>query len=56
MNSHEKALRKKHFEEDEEKGIKEYKGAIRKSEGKEKRTYKRILPQEKHHLALLKKM
>lgn len=56
MNSHEKALRKKHFEKDEREGIKDYKKAINVSKEKEKKTYKHILPEEKHHLNLLKKI
>ena len=45
-----------HFKKDESKGIKEYKGAIKKSKGREKETYKKILSDEKKHLKALKKI
>ena len=41
---------------DEIKGIKEYKQDIKKSKGKERETYKEILPDEKKHLKLLKQL
>jgi len=41
---------------DESKGIKEYKQDIKKSKGKERETYKEILPDEKKHLKLLKQL
>ena len=44
MSSKGKALA--FFKKDEKKGISEYKSAIKRSSGKEKQTYKRILPQE----------
>ena len=44
------------FKKDETKGIHEYKQAITKSSGKEKSTYKKILPQEEHHLRELKQV
>lgn len=51
-----KIARKMAFEKDEVKGINEYKKAIHESKGKEKATYKKILPQEKKHLKKLKKI
>lgn len=56
MNFKTKALRKKGFVEDEQKGIKEYAHAIKKSKGREQKAYKEILPQEKQHLNKLKKI
>jgi hypothetical protein len=44
------------FKKDETKGIHEYKKAITKSNGKEKSTYQRILPQEQNHLRELKQV
>ncbi len=55
-NAKSKAIRKMSFEKDERKGIKEYKSAIRKSKGRERRVYKEILPQEKRHLNKLEKI
>jgi len=46
----------KHFEKDESEGIKDYEKAIKKTKGREKQVYKKILPQEKHHLRELKKI
>jgi len=46
--------RKLHFEKDERDGIVNYKKAIVKSKGKEKKTYEKILPQEEHHLREIK--
>ena len=54
MTSKSKALA--FFKKDETKGIHEYKKAITKSSGKEQKVYKKILPQEEHHLHLLKKV
>ena len=51
-----KALRKKRFEKDEKEGIHEYKKAINESKGRERRTYKSILPEEKEHLSKIKKI
>ena len=45
-----------HFEEDEEKGIKDYKRAIEKAKGRERKVYKEILPQERKHLKKIKKI
>jgi len=61
MNTKDKALsnkrsRVKSFKKDEEKGIKEYEKAINKSKGKEKETYKEILPQEEKHLQKIRKI
>lgn len=47
-------MKKTFFEKDERKGIKEYSKALEKAKGKEKKTYKKILPDEKKHLKLLK--
>lgn len=47
---------KKHFIKDESEGITAYEKALKKVKGKEKQTYKRILPQEKHHLQEIKKI
>lgn len=44
------------FKKDETKGIKEYRSAIKSSSGREKKTYKKILPQEEHHLKELKQV
>jgi rubrerythrin len=44
------------MKKDEEKGIKEYKQDIKKSKGKEKDTYKKILPDEIKHLKELKQI
>jgi len=49
MNKQEMA-RKMSFKKDESKGIEEYEKAIKESKGKEKKTYKKILPQEENHL------
>jgi rubrerythrin len=50
-----KALKRKiAFEKDEKEGISEYKKAIKKSKGRERSIYERILPQEKHHLREIK--
>jgi rubrerythrin len=46
----------KPFIKDEKKGIHEYKKAISKSVGEEKRTYKKILPDEEKHLSMLKRV
>ena len=46
----------KRFKKDEKKGIKEYQEAEQKSKGREKATYKKILPDEKKHLKELKKI
>jgi hypothetical protein len=51
-----KLARKMHFEKDEKEGIKEYGRAIKKSHGKERGTYKEILPEEKEHLNKLRKI
>lgn len=51
-----KEARKLAFEKDERAGIKEYKKAIKRSTGKEKKTYQSILPQEKSHLRRIKKI
>ncbi len=51
-----KIARKMAFVKDERKGIEEYKEAIPKSKGQEKRTYKEILPEEREHLSKLKKI
>ena len=58
MNPHAKALehRKHTFLKDERKGIKEYKESINKSKGREKSTYKQILPDEQKHLKELKRI
>jgi len=45
-----KMARKMAFQKDEAKGIKEYEEAERKAKGKEKETYKEILPDERKHL------
>ena len=52
----EKIARKMAFEKDERKGIKEYKKAKKEAEGKEKKTYEKILPEEEKHLKKLKKI
>ena len=52
----EKMARKMTFKKDEEKGIEEYKGAIKKSEGKEKNIYKEILQEEEKHLNKINKI
>ena len=50
-NSKSQALKRKlHFEKDEAEGIRDYRQAIKKSKGKERETYKKILPQERKHL------
>lgn len=51
-----KIARKMRFEKDERKGIKEYKKAKKEAEGKEKKTYEKILPEEEKHLKKLKKI
>ena len=56
MANQTKAARKASFAKDEKEGIKGYKQAIKKSTGKEKSTYKSILPEEKKHLAKIKKI
>ncbi len=52
----EKIARKMAFEKDERKGIKEYRKAKKEAEGKEKKTYENILPEEEKHLKKLKKI
>ena len=51
-----KAGRKKAFLKDEKEGIKEYKQAIKKSKGNEKGIYKKILPDERKHLGMIKRI
>ena len=52
----EKALRKKYFTKDEKEGIEKYEEAEHKAKGKEKQTYEKILPEEKKHLKLIKRI
>jgi rubrerythrin len=47
---------KKHFIKDEKEGISAYEKALNKAKGREKKVYKKILPQEKHHLQELKEI
>ena len=57
MNTKSKALeRVKFFKKDEKEGIEHYKKAIKVAKGKERDTYKKILPQEKKHLQDIKKI
>ena len=44
------------MKKDEKKGIKEYELDIKRSKGKERETYKKILPDEKKHYKLLNKI
>ena len=44
------------MKKDEKKGIKEYEKDIKVSKGREKETYKKILPDEKKHLKELKQI
>lgn len=54
MKAKSKALQA--MKKDEAKGIKEYQQDIKKSKGKERETYKKILPDEKKHLKELKEI
>ena len=47
---------KKHFIKDESEGITAYEKALKKVKGREKETYKKILPDEKKHLKEIKKI
>lgn len=47
---------KKHFIKDEKEGISAYEKALNKVKGREKETYKKILPDEKKHLKAIKKI
>ena len=51
-----KGSRKNAFMKDEKEGIKEYQKAIKSSKGQEKKTYKSILPDEKKHLGMIKRI
>jgi len=51
-----KLTRKHSFLKDEAKGITEYEKALQKAKGREKSTYKHILPDEKRHLKEIKKI
>lgn len=42
--------------DDEKEAIRKYTAAIRVSKGEEKKTHQHILPEEKHHLSMLKKL
>ena len=53
-NARKKAIER--FKKDEKTGIREYRHEIKKSSGKEKEVYKKILPDEKKHYKLLKKI
>jgi len=44
------------FKKDEKMGIHEYTKEIQRSRGKEKKTYSKILPDEKKHYKLLKEI
>lgn len=44
------------FVADEKKAVKDYARAIKESSGKERATYKHILPDEKEHLSELRKL
>ena len=50
-----KALKKK-FEKDEREGIHQYETAIKRTKGRERKTYRQILPQEKQHLRKIEKI
>ena len=43
-----------HFIKEEKQGIKDYEDSARSSHPVERRAYKRILPEEKKHLKILK--
>ena len=47
---------KKHFIKDEKEGINAYEKALNKVKGREKATYRKILPDERKHLKAIKQI